>query len=174
MVLRALCIRLSRSNSTSKTHARDIPTVLKKITLESGILVVNGILTNLRQTEERKEGTQDAKRRSDPERVLVAFDDVVACIGHEDWVEVVANESTDLAEGCGYCIVATSNSGSRSLGCDETDVVTRTDCENVSILLTVWVSVQKSYVHQATRRYHRPRRSHRCSLEWRASHSNQP
>jgi len=135
MVLRALCIRFgSSSSSTSKTHARDVPTVLKEITLESGILVINGILTNLRQAEECEEGTQDAKRRSDPERILVAFDDVVACVSHENRVEIIANKSTNLAKGCGYCIVATSDSSSGSLGCDETDVIARTDCDNFSVL----------------------------------------
>jgi len=64
---------------------------------------------------------------------LVAFDDVVARISDEDRVEIVANESTYLAEGCGYCIVATSDGSSRSLGCDETDVVARTDCDNLSV-----------------------------------------
>ena len=63
-------------------------------------------------------------------------DDVVACISHENWVEIVANESTNLAEGCGYCVVATSDGSGGSLGCDETDVVARTDNSNVSILPT--------------------------------------
>ena len=135
IVLRAFCIRLSRRSSTSKTHTRYIPAVLEKITLESSVFVINSVLTNFRQAEECKESTQDAEGRSHPKRVLVTLDDIVTCISHENWVEVVANEGTNLAKGCGYGIVAASNGSGRSLGGDKTNVVARANCDIVSTVL---------------------------------------
>lgn len=134
-MLRAFGVRFHGSISASKTHARNVPTMLKEITLESSVFVVNGVLADLGQAEECKESTQDAERGSYPERILVTFDGVASCISYKDGVKVIANECTDLAKGCSNGVVATTNSGGRSLGCDETNVVARTDCSTVSILL---------------------------------------
>lgn len=109
----------------------------KEITLESTIFMVNSILIDLGQAEECKEGTQDAKRRSDPERILVALDSVASCIGYKDGVKVVADECTDLAKGCSNGVVASANRGGRSLGCDKTDVVARTHCNTISMLIMI-------------------------------------
>ena len=68
---------------------------------------------------------------------MVALDRVASCISDEDGEEVVADESTNLAKGCSNGVVATTNGSGRSLGCDETNVVARTDYDIVSISLVM-------------------------------------
>lgn len=135
VVSRTLSVRFHGSTSTSKTHTRDIPAMLKEICLEGSIFMVNSVLFDLGQTEECEESAQDAERRSNPEGVLVALDSVASCVSYKDGEQVVADESTDLAKGCSDGIVATTNGSGRSLGCDETNVVARTDYDIVSKLL---------------------------------------
>jgi hypothetical protein len=56
IVSRALCIRVHRSSRTVDAHARDVPAMFEKIPLESGVFVVDSVLSDLWQAEESEEG----------------------------------------------------------------------------------------------------------------------
>lgn len=87
-------------------------------------LGVDTHLVDLREQEERQESTEDAKCAGDEERIL-ALANVVGSILLDDWQNVGAHESANLANGGSIRVVLTTDSSSATLGGTQAKVITR-------------------------------------------------
>jgi len=109
------------------THVVNIVPVLGEISLELGVLRLDGVLANMWQQEESEERRQDAQRSGDEEWILTSLDWVRSLISLvQDTENLGANESTNLASGSCNTVVLTTNTSSASLGCNQANVVTGT------------------------------------------------
>ena len=97
--------------------------MLLKIAPEPRILRLNRVLRNRRQEQETDNRRENAKRRTEIERVLSLFNHIISSIGDKEGEDICPDEGTDLP--CSRCdpIVLTADSCCRGFGGDQTDVV---------------------------------------------------
>lgn len=96
-----------------------------KISSELGILLRDGVLSNMRQQEKRQEGRENTQTRRDPEGILRLLHFVGTCGCQDGREDSGADECADLANSRGDTVVLSANTSGAGLGGDETDVVAR-------------------------------------------------
>lgn len=99
--------------------------MLLQIGPESRVLESNGVLSNMRQTEERQGSTEDTPGGTDVEGILRRQLHALATRGNYVGKHPGADKSTDLANGGSDAVVPTTNTGGARLGGDKADVIAR-------------------------------------------------
>lgn len=107
-------------------HLAGVVAVRLQIFTEADVLLLDGVLVDLRQPEDQK-GADEGEGTGQVKGVLPRLDHVFSTGIHEVREHVVADETTDLARSRSDGIVLTAEPGGRRLGSDETNVVTWTD-----------------------------------------------
>lgn len=84
--------------------------MLHKIGLEMYVLLLNGVLSNMRQAEYRQEGSEDTEGAADEKWVLSLLDRIVTSSCNDVREDVVADECSHFTDGCCDAIVLASDS----------------------------------------------------------------
>ena len=105
----------------SVAHSRSIVSVNLEVLAELGVLVGDGILSDLGKHQSQASG-ENAQRARHEERVLPAAHGIRS-VFFDDREHVGADKGTDLAHCGSDAIVLTSDGRRAALGCAETDVV---------------------------------------------------
>ena len=97
-----------------RSHGAPIITVRIQVVVELDVLLGDGVLADMRQAEKRQGCAEDTQRAGDEERILSSTS-WVWCIILDDWEDVAAHESSDLAYRSGNAVVLSSNASSACL-----------------------------------------------------------
>ena len=109
------------------THVASVVSVLGEVGLKLGILVVDGVLTDMWQEEESQECRENTECRRDEERILASLDRVRVLVPVvQNTEDLGSDEGANLAGGGCDSVVLATNTGSARLGGDQTNIVTRT------------------------------------------------
>jgi hypothetical protein len=108
-----------------QTELGSIPAVALKVLAELDVLMSNGVLADVGNEEERNNSRQDSQRRGDPEGILGNLCGIIASGCFNMGEDPGSDKSTNLANGSGNAVVATTNTSGAGLGGQETDVVAR-------------------------------------------------
>lgn len=107
-----------------QTHLADIVAVGLEVETELGVLLADGVLTDVWKQEQGQAGTEHAQSRGDEEWVLASLDRVgVGIAVVQDSEDTGTDERANLAKGGSNTVVLATNGGGGRLGCDETNVV---------------------------------------------------
>ena len=105
----------------SVAHSRSIVSVNLEIFAELGVLMGDGILSDLGKHECQASG-ENAQRARNEERVLPAAHGIWS-VGFDNREDVGADKGTDFAHGSSDAVVLASDGRRAALGCAEADVV---------------------------------------------------
>lgn len=108
-----------------QTELSSVPAVALEILPELGILLSNGILADVGDEEEGNGSGQKSQRRGNPEGILGSLGGIIATGSLDVGEHPGSDKGTDLANGSSDTIVTTTNTSGTGLGCQETNVVTR-------------------------------------------------
>ena len=97
-----------------RSHGAPIITMCIQVIVELDVLLSDGILTDMRQAEKRQGCAEDTQRAGNEKRILSSTS-WVWCIILDDWEDVAAHESSDLAYRSGDAVVLSSNASSACL-----------------------------------------------------------
>jgi hypothetical protein len=92
--------------------------MLNQVRLEPQVLLLNCVLSDMRQAKDRETGREDTESTADEKRVLALFSPIVACCSDDEREYIIADESSDLAKGCSDSVILTANGGGGGLRCD--------------------------------------------------------
>ena len=97
-----------------RSHGAPIITVCIQVIVELDVLLGNGILTDMRQAEKRQGCAEDTQRAGNEKRILSGTS-WVWCIVLDNWEDVAAHKSSDLAYRSGNAVILSSNASSACL-----------------------------------------------------------
>lgn len=98
-----------------------------KILSELDILQSNGILSNVRQKENRQKRAEQTQAGTDEERILATSGAVrpTRSMVLDDWKDICANKGANLAHGRRNRVILTTDCSRTSFGSHEADIITR-------------------------------------------------
>jgi len=97
-----------------RSHGAPIITMCIQVIVELDVLLSDGILTDMRQAEKRQGCAEDTQRAGN-EKWILSSTSWVWCIILDDWEDVAAHESSDLAYRSGDAVILSSNASSACL-----------------------------------------------------------
>ena len=97
-----------------RSHGAPIITMCIQVIVELDVLLGDGILTDMRQAEKRQCCAEDTQRTGN-EKWILSSTSWVWRIVLDDWEDVAAHESSDLAYRSGNAVVLSSNASSACL-----------------------------------------------------------
>lgn len=100
-----------------------VPAVSLEILAELGVLLDNGVLSDVGEAEEGNGGRQQAQRRGDPEGVLRSLGGIVTTGLLNVGEDPGSNKGANFANGSGNAVVAATDTSGTGLGGQETNVV---------------------------------------------------
>lgn len=109
-----------------KPHLISIPSITLQIFSELDILRSNGILSNMREAENRQNSAENAQSAANIERILGTAHFIIATCCLNIGEDVRAYKGTNLPYGGSYGVVLSSDTGGAGLRGNESDIVTRT------------------------------------------------
>jgi hypothetical protein len=94
-----------------RSHSAPIITVRIQVVVKLDVLLGDGVLADMRQAEKRQGCAEDTQRAGNEKRILSSTG-WVRCVILDDWEDVAAHESSDLAYRSGNAVVLSSNASS--------------------------------------------------------------
>jgi hypothetical protein len=97
-----------------RSHGTPVIAVRIQVVVELDVLLGDGVLADMRQAEKRQGCTEDTQRAGNEKGILPSASGVW-CVILDDWEDVAADKSSDLAYRSGNAVVLSSNASSTGL-----------------------------------------------------------
>ena len=97
-----------------RSHGAPIITVRIQVVVELDVLLGDGVLADMGQAENRQGCAEDTQRAGN-EKWILSSTSWVWCIILDDWEDVAAHESSDLAYRSGNAVILSSNASGACL-----------------------------------------------------------